>query len=128
MCDQLKSLLHPRADAGEVGQLQVHQLAREVLATQDGEPVRFLHVGRDLGEEPVRAEPDRAPHPFPGPVEDRPLDPPGDGDRVLLVPVIAHQRANHFIDRQDGLHRQDRLDGRDDDVVLLDVQPRPGRD
>jgi hypothetical protein len=49
---------HARGDAGQVGELQRIENMRQIFLSDQRQAVRLLHVGRDLGQEPRRCDPD----------------------------------------------------------------------
>jgi hypothetical protein len=56
----VQPLLHARADAVDLLQLQPEQHLRQVGFGDENEAVRLLHIGRDLAEEHIGRDADRA--------------------------------------------------------------------
>jgi len=84
----------------DVAGLEVEQLRGDVLLIEDDEPVGFLHVGGDLGEQPGRRDADGAAEQGTDLAGDLRFDP-----KRQLFGLSARQHAvqvgRHFVD---GLH------------------------
>ena len=93
------------------------------------QPVGLLHVGRELGEQPVGRDADRTGQAFADVGADAGLDPVRERDRRVAVVLVVEQAAGDLVDRADLGDRDVPPDLRDDRVVELDIALVPrGRD
>ena len=119
----MKPLLHARADAVDVLQLEAEQNSGQVVLGDDHQPVGLLQVGPDLAEKHVRRDADRAGEAFADLLAQGPfhLQRQFPGNRHL--PFGAHQLAGHFVDRAHLLDRQAGVDRLQDALVIFGVEP-----
>ena len=121
-------LFHPRADAGKIAQRQRVQPRGQFRPLDHCQAVRFLHIGRDFGEHPVRREADRAAQRRSRVAANRRLDSPGQAGGGLRRAVEAGEAAHQLVDREHRQHRQARIHRLHDAVVHPDVFLRAGLD
>jgi hypothetical protein len=121
----VKSTLHARADAVNVGQVEAVQNVGQIILGNDDQAVRLLHVATDLTEEQAGSKPDRAGHAVANQFADGPLDLVRQFPCRRDLTLTPHQAARHFVNRTDFLDWKARIDGGDDAVVVLDIKLVP---
>jgi hypothetical protein len=89
----------------------------------DDQPVRLLQIGADLAEEDIRRDADRAGEALADLLAQRPLDLERKFARNLDLSLGSHQPAGHLVDRHDLLDRQAGVDGCENALVILGVEP-----
>jgi hypothetical protein len=105
------------SDPGHVGKREGEHGTRQIVRTDGHKAIGLFHLRRscsaaDLGEEFVGTQPDGAGEGRSDSGRDDALHPFADDQRQPLL--RRKEGANHFVDRADGLDRQNRFDGGDD--------------
>jgi hypothetical protein len=116
-------MLHARADAVDLLQFEAEENIRQVVFRDDGEAVGLLQVETDLAEKHVGRDADRAGEAFADLVAQRAFDFERELARDRHLPFSFHQAAGHFVDRAHLLDRHAGVDGFQDALVIIGVEP-----
>jgi hypothetical protein len=116
-------LLHAPADAVDVLELKPEQNAKQVFLGYNHQAVGLLQIGTDLAEKDVRCDADRAGKALADLLAQGPLDLERQYARGLDLALGSHQPAGHLVDRHDLLDRQAGVDGFENALVILGVEP-----
>jgi hypothetical protein len=122
----MQALLHALANAVDVLQFEAEQNVRQVVFSDDNEPVRFLQVGPDLAEKHIGRDADRTGEAFAKLLAQGLFDFERKLARNRYLPLGAHQTAGHFIDRANFLDRHAGVDRSQDALVIIGVEAMIG--
>jgi hypothetical protein len=119
----VEPLLHTRADAVDLVQFEAEQNLWQVLLGDDDEPVRLLQVGADLAEKNIGRDADRAGEAFADLLAKGALDLQCPLARNRDLALGSHQPAGHLVDGTHLLDRQAGVDGRENSLVIVGIEP-----
>jgi hypothetical protein len=122
----VQALLHALADAVDLLQFEAEQNLRQIVMRDDDQPVRLLQIGADLAEKDAGRDADRARKAFADLLVQRALDLQRQFARGRDLALGSHQPAGHFVDRHDLLDRQAGVDGFQNALVIVGVEPMIG--
>lgn len=114
---RIKAFEHARADAAQIIEMKFMDFFRQIGIGDGDQAVGLPGIRRQLRQQAIGRQADRAIQIRPGPIADRLLDATGQRQGIRQIVLIAPQPAGDFINRMRGMNGNASIDGFDDAMM-----------